>query len=63
MSDLISHRAIDPESSDVHVGLDGGQGMLKIGLTITDRDKSGQPRRSKYSDVSILTLLTGYFLL
>ena len=52
VTDLIASRQIDPKSSDVNVGLDGGQGMLKVGMTITDRNEAEQSGRSLYSSVS-----------
>ena len=49
VSDMISHRNIDPVTSDVKVGIDGGQGMLKVGMTISDRDNTEHVGRSHYS--------------
>ena len=52
MLDVMSRRGMDPQTSDVHIGFDGGQGILKLGVTITDRqelDLSGS--RSHYSEV------------
>ena len=46
---------LDPHDCDVHVGFDGGQGILKIGFTITERtDSVKEAGRSKYSEVYFL---------
>ena len=42
---------MDPQYSDVHVGIDGGQNMLKLGVTITNKEDSDETGRSKYSQV------------
>ena len=47
----MDRRGLNPNTCDVHIGFDGGQGILKMGVTVTDRmelDKSG---RSHYSEV------------
>ena len=36
------------------VGVDGGQGWLKMGLTVTDREEKEQTGRSHYSEVKFL---------
>ena len=48
--DVLSHRGMDPQHSDVHCGMDGGQGSVKLGITVTERltENTG---RSRYSDV------------
>ena len=46
---VMAHRGLDPQSCDVHCGFDGGQGMLKLAVTITDRQESEQSGRSLYS--------------
>ena len=46
VQDVFSHR-------DVHCGFDGGQGILKLGVTITDRADVEEGGRSHYSDVKI----------
>ena len=33
---------MDPQYSDVHVGIDGGQNMLKLGVTITNKEDSDE---------------------
>ena len=50
--DVLSHRGMDPQTSDVHVGIDGGQKMLKLAITITDRFGEEETGRSHYSHVS-----------
>ena len=54
--DILSHRGLDPHNSDVHCGIDGGQGSLKVGITITERNRSNSGR-AHYSDVRICDLL------
>ena len=50
---VLSERGLNPHDCDVHVGFDGGQGLLKIGFTVTDRTETvKEPGRSKYSEVS-----------
>ena len=36
----LEDRDLDPETSDIHLGFDGGQGFLKIGFTVTERPNS-----------------------
>ena len=43
---------MNPQTSDVHIGIDGGQKMLKLGVTITERMDSEKSGRCHYSDVS-----------
>ena len=54
VSDLIEHRELDPTTCDVHVGIDGGQGSLKVGATVTDRTDTGNSGRTRYSYVRFL---------
>ena len=49
---ILSHRGMNPAESDVHVGIDGGQNMLKLWVTITDRSDTEVTGRSLYSHVS-----------
>ena len=49
--EILNHRGMDPQTSDVHVGIDGGQNMLKLGITITDKQESTKTGRSLYSQV------------
>ena len=51
VQDVLLHRGLNPHSCDVHCGFDGGQGMLKLGVTITDRAGVEECGRSRYSDV------------
>ena len=51
MKKVITERNIPMDSVDVHVGLDGGQGWLKVGLIVTDRSKEEVKRRAHYSEV------------
>ena len=46
------HGGLNPSSCDIHCGFDGGQGILKVALTITDRLEDEYTGRSHYSDVS-----------
>ena len=47
-------RDIQVEDADLHVGFDGGQGSLKLTLTITDRAvKSVAKGRSSYKEVLV----------
>ena len=39
------------DTVDVHVGLDWGQGWLKVGLIVTDRSKEEVKGRAHYSEV------------
>ena len=48
---VLSERGLDPATADVHVGIDGGQNMLKVGVTITERIFDEQLGRSSYSQV------------
>ena len=50
--DILSHRQMDPQQSDVHIGIDGGQDMLKLGVTITDKLDVRETGRSHYAHVS-----------
>ena len=45
------YRGDNPHECDVHCGFDGGQGLLKIGYTITKRTTEANTGRSSYSDV------------
>ena len=48
---IITERNIPMDTVDVHVGLDGGQGWLKVGLIVTDRSKEEVKGRAHYSEV------------
>ena len=49
--DVIAHRGLNPHNCDVHCGFDGGQSMLKLALTVTDRLEGDSRGRAHYSDV------------
>ena len=49
---VMAHRGLNPQTCDVHCGFDGGQGMLKLAVTITDRLEGETVGRSHYADVS-----------
>ena len=36
---LLQHRGLDQSTADIKLGLDGGQGSLKVTLSIMDKDK------------------------
>jgi hypothetical protein len=50
--DVIARRGMNPQTSDVHCGFDGGQEMLKLGVTITDRQELDESGRAFYSQVA-----------
>lgn len=47
------HRGDNPHECDLQCGFDGGQGLLKIGYTITKRTTQSTTGRSSYSDVCV----------
>ena len=47
----MARRGMSPQTCDVHCGFDGGQGMLKLGVTITNRLELEESGRSHYSQV------------
>ena len=49
VTELIQRRELDVNTSDVHIGIDGGQGSIKVGLTITDRATSESCGLAAYS--------------
>ena len=51
--DVMAHRGLNSHTCNVHIGLDGGQGMLKVALTITDRLGIEKSDRASYSEVII----------
>ena len=54
---VIHERGLNPHDCNEHVGFDGGQGLLKIGFTVTDRTETAkEPGRSKYSEVRFFIL-------
>lgn len=53
VEDLVSHvmleRNLSPENSEIQIGIDDGQQLLKIMMTIKEKDKP-EPKKFKYSD-------------
>ena len=49
--DVMTHRGLNPHTCDVHIGIDGGQDILKVALTITNRLGAEKMGRSHYSQV------------
>ena len=51
---VLHERGLNPQDCNVLCGFDGGQGLLKIGFTIAEKESLGrESTRSKYSDVSL----------
>ena len=48
---VMTHRGLNPHTFDVHCGFDGGQSMLKLALTVTDRLEGEKRGRALYSEV------------
>ena len=55
---VLAERGMDPGSADVHVGIDGGQNMLKVGITITERNDNEELGRATYSQVILAYTLS-----
>ena len=58
LDELVAHlmldRVLDPESTLVKIGLDDGQGIFKICMSLQSyisASEENQPKRSRYSDV------------
>ena len=49
--EVMTSRGLNPHTCDVHCGFDGGQGILKLAVTITDRQELDKSGRSHYSEV------------
>ena len=47
----MAYRGLNPHLCDVHIGLDGGQDILKVALTITERQGGHTSGRAYYSQV------------
>ena len=60
MLDVLTHRGLNPHNSDVHCGIDGGQGSLKVGITVTERNSS-KSGRAHYSDVRFCDSINNLF--
>ena len=52
--DILAHLGLDPQNSDVHVGFDGGQDILKLALTVTEWKDLAETGRAHYSEVCSL---------
>ena len=50
----LDHRGLHPDSTDLYVGIDGGQGWLKIGLTQTERKGKQVKGRATYDPVKYI---------
>ena len=48
---IVVERGLSADTTDVHIGMDGGQGWLKLGLILTDRSKEERDGRARYSEV------------
>lgn len=49
---VIEERGLSVHSTDLHIGMDLGQGSLKLALILTDRSKEDKTGRAHYSDVT-----------
>ena len=49
---VMSMREIDPDKTDIQVGIDDGQGMVKVMLTCKERqtEQPSKPTRAKYEE-------------
>ena len=54
MQVALCHREQSPDMVEAHVGIDGGQGWLKIGLTISGRQEAVRTGRASYSEVIVV---------
>ena len=52
---VMQERHVDIDNTDIKIGLDDGQNILKINVQLVSKDKPHHPssRRASYSDVSI----------
>ena len=49
---VLTERGVLPTDAHIHCGFDGGQGVIKIAISITDQSQSDQNKgRAKYSEV------------
>ena len=53
----VHERGLDPFATTGLVGLDGGQGSLKVALTLVENSEDKENKRSKYSQVSLISKL------
>ena len=54
---VLAHRGLSMDNVDVHVGIDGGQNWLKLGLTVTERKETLNTGRACYAEVEFLYIL------
>ena len=47
---LLEHRELDQSTADIKLGLDGGQGSLKVTLSIMDKDERIKTGRQTYAE-------------
>ena len=47
---LLEHRGLDESTADIKLGLDGGQGSLKVTLSIMDKDERMKSGRQTYAE-------------
>ena len=47
---LLQHRGLDQSTADIKLGLDGGQGSLKVTLSIMDKDERIKTGRKTYTE-------------
>ena len=59
---VLANRGLSPEAVDVHVGIDGGQGWLKLGLSVTDKTEVNNNGRAHYSEVFLINLKNDWTL-
>ena len=49
---VLSERSLNPGNSDVHCGFDSGQGILKVAVTVTERNGDESIKgRARYTQV------------
>ena len=51
VNDVCLERGLNADDVDVHLGFDGGQGSLKLVLSLTEKEANLSSGRSKYSQV------------
>ena len=55
---VLHERGLNPQDCNVLCGFDGGQGLLKIGFPIAEKESLGRETiRSKYPEVSLCIYL------
>ena len=58
--DVMAYRGLNPHLCDVHIGLDGGQDILKVALTITERQGGHTSGRAYYYQVFEILLISDF---